>query len=362
MKKLAWVMMVALVIPLLLSACTAPVAAPAASTGAAVATEAAAEPAADAAAPKWVGAGKTADQLKFGTVVKSSAFNWFIRMDEGVKQFAKDTGIDAFQQGPSKADAAMQIQVTEDVLAQNPDALLVVPYQVPPMEPVMQKARDKGVVVVTHEASDVKNADYDVEAFDNAGYGRHLMDNLAKCLNEEGKYAVFVGSLTSTSHNEWVDAAIAYQKEQYPKMELVGSKNETGDDVAKAYQITKELLKTYPDLKGFQGSAATDVVGIGQAVEEAKLQDQTCVVGTSITSYAGEGLKTGAIDVASAWDPAMAGYAMNAVAQKLLGGETITDGMDLGVPGYEKIALKDKVIYGSAWIDITKDNMLDYNF
>jgi simple sugar transport system substrate-binding protein len=371
MRKQMFLFMALLLILAMLTACTAPVAAPSAGTGAeAAATEAAVEDAAtaevgaDAAAPavQWVGAGKPADQLKFGTVVKSSAFNWFIRMDEGVKQFAADTGIDAFQQGPSKADAAMQIQVTEDVLAQNVDALLVVPYQVPPMEPVMQKARERGIVVVTHEASDVQNADYDVEAFDNAGYGRHLMDNLAKCMDEEGKYAMFVGSLTSTSHNEWVDAAVAYQQETYPNMEMVGSKNETGDDVAKAYQITKELLKTYPDLKGFQGSAATDVVGIGQAVEEAGLQDQTCVVGTSITSYAGEGLKTGAIDVASAWDPAMAGYAMNVVAQKLLNGEEITDGMDLGVPGYEQITLKDKVIYGSAWIDITADNMMDYNF
>ena len=42
-------------------------------------------------------------------------------------------------------------------------------------------------MVVTHEASDVKNADYDVEAFDNAFYGRHLMDNLAKGMGEEGE-------------------------------------------------------------------------------------------------------------------------------------------------------------------------------
>lgn len=365
MQKLAFQVMLLAVVISLLAACVAPVAAP--STGAettAAAEEAA--PAADASAAEapaaWVGAGKAADQLKFGTVVKSSAFNWFIRMDDGVKQFAADTGIDAFQQGPSKADAAMQIQVAEDVLAQNVDALLVVPYQVPPMEPVMQKAMERGVVVVTHEASDVQNADYDIEAFNNADYGRHLMDNLAACMGEEGKYAMFVGSLTSTSHNEWVDAAVSYQQEKYPNMEMVGSKNETGDDVAKAYQITKELLKTYPDLKGFQGSAATDVVGVGQAVEEAGLQDSTCVVGTSITSYASDGLATGAIDVASAWDPAMAGYAMNVVAQKLLAGEEITDGMDLGVPGYEKIILDGKVIYGSAWIDITEENKLDYNF
>lgn len=283
-------------------------------------------------------------------------------MEEGVKQFAADTGINAFQQGPSVADAAQQIQVTEDVIAQGVDALLVVPHQVPPMEPVLKKAMDQGIVVVTHEASDVQNAFYDVEAFDNSDYGRHIMDEMAACMGEEGQYAVFVGSLTSTSHNEWVDAAIARQQENFPNMALVGSKNESNDTTERAYEITKELLKTYPELRGIQGSAAGDVVGAGQAIEEAGLQDQICVFGTSIPSYASELLKTGAVDKAFAWDPADAGYAMNVVAQKILAGEEIVDGMDLGVRGYEDISLKDKVIYGSAWIDITAENMDQYPF
>ena len=151
MRKLVFLLMALLLVLSMLAACAPPptTAPPAGEGAAATSTETAAAATegggeAAAATTQWVGAGKPADQLKFGTVVKSSAFNWFIRMDEGVKQFAKDTGIDAFQQGPSKADAAMQIQVTEDVLAQNVDALLVVPYQVPPMEPVMQKARGQG--------------------------------------------------------------------------------------------------------------------------------------------------------------------------------------------------------------------------
>ena len=74
---------------------------------------------------------------------------------------------------------------------------------------------------MTHEAADAKNAVYDLEAFDNAAYGRHLMEEMAKRMNYEGQYAVFVGSLTQTTHNAWVDAAIALQKEKYPKMELV---------------------------------------------------------------------------------------------------------------------------------------------
>jgi simple sugar transport system substrate-binding protein len=346
----------------LVAACVAPAApaAPAAAPAEGAAAQGGAEGA--VAASDFKGAGKATDELMFGTVVKSSAFNWFIRMEEGVKQFAEETGIDAFQQGPSVADAAQQIQVTEDVIAQGVDALLVVPFQVPPMEPVLQKAMEQGIVVVSHEASDAQNVHWDVEAFDNASYGRHIMDEMAKCMNEEGQYAAFVGSLTSTTHNEWVDAAIAHQQEVYPNMEFVGSKNESTDSVERAYEITKELLKTYPELKGIQGSAATDVVGAGQAVEEAGLQDDICVFGTSIPSYSAELMKTGAVDMSFAWDPAMAGMAMNRVAQMMLAGEEIVDGMDLGVPGYENIRLDGKVIYGNAWIDMTPENMDQYPF
>lgn len=354
MSKL-WQGMIFLLLVALVAACAAPVApAPAA--------PAAGAPEAEAGGVALRGMGKSADALMFGTVVKSSAFNWFIRMEEGVKEFAAETGVNAFQQGPSVADAAQQIQVTEDVIAQGVDALLVVPHQVPPMEPVLKKAMDQGIVVVTHEASDVQNAHYDVEAFDNASYGRHIMDEMAACMGEEGQYAVFVGTLTSTTHNEWVDAAVAHQQETYPNMELVGSKNESNDTTERAYELTKELLKTYPNLKGIQGSAAGDVVGAGQAIEEAGLQDAICVYGTSIPSYAGELLTTGAVDKAFAWDPAMAGKAMNVVAQKMLAGEEIADGMDLGVPGYENIRIDGKVIYGNAWIDMTAENMDQYPF
>ncbi len=60
------------------------------------------------------------------------------------------------------------------------------------------------------------------------------------------------------------------------------TRNESYDDAQKAYEKGKELLKKYPNLKGFQGSSANDVVGFGQAVEEAGLNGKVFVVGTSI--------------------------------------------------------------------------------
>jgi len=296
------------------------------------------------------------------TVVKLTGVAWFDRMEVGVNQFAEDTGMDAFQTGHSTADPAEQVRVIEDLIAQGVDAICVVPNSTESLETVLKKARDAGIVVIAHEAANIENADFDIEAFDNTEYGRHFMEILAPMMDYKGQYTTFVGSLTATSHNQWVDGSNAVAAEKYPDMELVSNKNETTEDQDNAYSKTKELLQAYPELKGFQGSAMTDVVGVGHAIEEAGLQDSTYVIGTGLVSTSGQYLETGAIDAIGFWDPAMAGYAMNELALMILKGETPVDGVSLTAEGYQNLKLDGHTFYGSAWVDVTKDNMGDYDF
>lgn len=325
---------------------------------AACATPTAEEPAGEEPAAE-----EPAENYKMATVVKLTGVGWFDRMETGINEFdSAHDNVDAFQQGPAQADAALQVQVIEDLLAQGVDSLCVVPFQPEALEPVLGRALDEGVAVVSHEASNQQNVDFDVEAFDNADYGRHLMDHLAERMDEEGEYVVFVGSLTSTTHNEWVDAAIEHQLENYPNMTLVGDKNESYDDAQTAYERGKELLVAYPNLKGMQGSSANDVVGFGQAVEEAGLQDQIAVVGTSLPSMSAALLETGAVDLISFWDPALAGKACNEIALRILEGERPGDGLSLDIEGYEDLNLVGKVFYGQAWVDVTIDNLAGWDF
>jgi simple sugar transport system substrate-binding protein len=299
---------------------------------------------------------------KIATVVKIAGIQWFNRMEEGVKQFATDTGHEAFQVGPAQADPQQQAALIEDMIAQGVNALAVVPMSPEALEPVLKRAMDAGITVITHEAASQQNTHYDIEAFVNEDFGANLMEQMAQCMGGEGEYAVFVGSLTSQTHNQWVDGAIAYQKANYPNMTLVGDKNETFDDQQQAYAKAQEVLRAYPNIKGMQGSASTDVAGIGLAVEERGMEDRTCVFGTSLPSIAGQYLETGAVDGIGFWDPSVAGYAMNKLATMVMNGETVTDGMDLGLPGYNAVKLDGKVIYGQAWVNVNKDNMADYPF
>ncbi|CAD7843309.1 Ribose ABC transport system, periplasmic ribose-binding protein RbsB (TC 3.A.1.2.1) [Olavius algarvensis spirochete endosymbiont] len=305
------------------------------------------------------------DSYTIATVVKIDGIAWFDRMRVGVEEYGEENGYDTFLLGPSQADAAEQVRIIEDLIAEGVDAICVVPFSVEAVEPVLARAREEGIVVVSHEASTQENADAIIEAFDNAAYGEFLMENLAQRMGGTGTYATFVGSLQSKSHNEWVDAAVAYQEANYPDMELVQNKIEEFDDFQIAYEKTLELLTAYPELDGIQGSAMTTAPGAGLAVEERGLQDKVSVVGTSLVSVSEQYLESGATDMIAFWDPAMAGRAMNEIAVRILNGESIDNGANLGVTGYKSIiqdAAKPNLYYGSAWVGVTKDNMNQYNF
>ena len=81
---------------------------------------------------------------------------------------------------------------------------------------VLGQARAQGIKVVSHEATGIQNVDIDIEAFDNAAYGKQIMQNLAQCMGEQGKYVQFVGGLTAKTHMQWVGAAHDMQVAQFP--------------------------------------------------------------------------------------------------------------------------------------------------
>ena len=139
---------------------------------------------------------------------------------------------------------------------------------------------DQDIVVIGHEADSLVNCDFDIEALDNAAYGAALMDALAEGMGEEGEYITTVGAVTATSQVQWEEGGYNRQQEAYPNMKAVERKLETADSQDTAKQIMAEMLKKYPDLKGFQGATSQDGPGAAQAVEEAQLVGKVTITST----------------------------------------------------------------------------------
>lgn len=298
-------------------------------------------------------------------VVKATTIPWFQRMAVGVKDFAKASGVDARVEGADDVSPEKQVQIVQDLISQQPTAITVVPNSPEAMANVLGQARKQGIKVVSHEATGMKNVDVDIEAFDNASYGTEIMDNLAKCTGEKGKYVQFVGSLTAKTHMEWVEAAYKQQTSKYPNMKRVETPIESTDNQDTAYERAKEVLAKYPDIAAFEGSAGNDVPGIARAVQEAGLEKKVCVMGTSIPSVSKQYLADGSIDKIFFWDPALAGEAQLQIAERLAKGEKIEEGTDLGVKGYEslkKLKGYDNVFVGNASVAVDAKGAEQYNF
>ena len=310
--------------------------------------------------------GASGGQYVITNTPKCVGISWWDRMLVGNDRFMEATGNEVYQVGPAgQSDTAVQVSTIEDVIATGVDAITVIPSDPDAVETTLAKAREQGIVVISHEAEGMQNVDYDLEAFVNKEYGAHMMDILAAEMGEEGGYCIMMGMLTMSSHQQWTEGAIERQKEAYPNMHMVCDPVESqagGGSQEGSYKVAKEVIASYPDVKGFIGCDMVNPPGIAMAVEEAGKAGEIAVTGTCLVSTAGAYLTNGTIKTISFWDPADAGEAMCALAVKVLNGEEITDGIDLGVPGFNNCTLEGNTLFGSAWVDVTTENMDDYNF
>jgi simple sugar transport system substrate-binding protein len=307
-------------------------------------------------------------KLRIATVVKLDGIAWFERMRDGIKQFATVTGNDSWMVGPRHTDAAEQIQLIESLIAGGVDAICVVPFSAAALEPVLRHARDRGIVVVAHDAASLGNADYIIEAFDDAAYGARLMAVLAEQMGGEGDYVATVGSLPSQSNNAWVDGAVDCQEAHFPRMKLAMDRIETYDDANQDYTKLQAALAVDPSIRGILGAPLPTSAGAGRLIAERGLQGKLHFAGSGLVSVAGEYLRSGAIKYLQYWDPAAAGFAMSLLAALALTGKKgeIKAGLNLGLPGYDSLTTpvpdKPNLLYGAAWVGITADNMASYDF
>ena len=308
------------------------------------------------------------DKFEIVVVPKDSSNPWFVRMKAGVDEYAKaHPELNVYQKGTDEIDATKQAQLVEDLIAQGVDAICVVPVDLGSLDPVLKKAKDAGIVVIAHEGADLANVDYDIEAFSNAGYGQFIMDNLAEAMGEEGVYTTMVADLTNGSHNEWADAAVAWQKEKYPNMTLLEAapRLESHDNGDTAYNQAKEAIKAYPELKGIAGTSSFDAPGVARAIVEMGLTDKFFATGTGMPADNAELLKSGVLKSLTLWDPALAGQAMISLAVKVLNGEKIEGTIDLGVEGYTAMTFRPEsttVLEGQGWITINAENVDSFGF
>lgn len=305
------------------------------------------------------------EEFTIALCAKTEGIAWFDDMRTGVDEFnAEHDDVYAYEINPEGSDAAKQNAMLEDLISQGVDAICCVPVDAQAVAATLQKARDQGIVVITHEASDIlESVDYDLEAFDNDYFGTLYGQYLAEALDGKGQYYGAVGGLGMTTHMQWFNSMVSYLKENYPDMELVNPDGIPGEDdnnEQTAYDLALQAMAAYPDLKGFVDTAASSN-GIALALEEQGRTDIK-LVGLAMPSQGGAYIKSGAQYVGLCWRPADAGYTAVELAYKILKGEEINSDTTFTKEGYETVTVENNLVVGNAPLIFTADNVDNYPF
>ena len=292
-------------------------------------------------------------ETSMGIVVKIGGIPWFNAMEDGIERRAAELGVDAEMIGPVSADPALQVQAIEDLIAKGVDVIGVVPNDEAALEPVLKKARDAGIIVISHEGPGLENVDWNFELASAEGFGEAHAKLLSDKTPEGGSYAVYVGSLTVPLHNAWADAAIAWMDENRPDLKIVGDRYGVAENVDDSRSTALDLIAANPDLKGFLAFGSQGPIGAGRAVEERRKTGEIQVMGPFSPGQGRKMIHSGVLTGGYMWNPAQAGEVFVTLGEMLVEGEKIESGTD--IPG---LGVVEPDVEGR---DIITDNLLEIN-
>ncbi|MFV0333703.1 MAG: substrate-binding domain-containing protein [Tropicimonas sp.] len=261
-----------------------------------------------------------------GVVVKLGGIPWSNAIEAGIKKRSGELGVNGFMVGPTSADPALQVRAIEDLIAQGVDVIGVIPNDTDVLEPVLKRAMDSGIKVITHESPGQQNLDWNFELASVEGFGEAYGKQLAELLGGEGKYAVFVGSLTVPLHNAWADAAIAYIKENHPDMEVVGDRYGVAESVDDSRKTALDLMRANPDLRGFLAFGSQGPIGAARAVDERRKGGEIVVLGPFSPGQGRSLVHKGVLTGGYMWNPEVSGEVFVTLGAMLANGDPIVSG------------------------------------
>ncbi len=299
------------------------------------------------------------DAPEIAVVVKIEGIPWFARMQEGIERAAEEFGVNAYMMGPADAEAAPQVEIIEDLIEREVDAIAVVPNDPLAMEPVVRRAREAGIAVLSHENPfEDHMVDWNFETIDSDAYGQAPIDAFVEYLRETGEIDRYdednpaglvhlVGSLEVPLHNYWADVATEYMEAEYPFIQIITDRLPTAESVEDSRDAVLDLHRTYgEDLRAVIGWGSLGPIGGAQAVEELGIEDELWIGGSALPGTVAAYLDRGSVKYAQLWDPADAGYGLVYLALQMIEGEEIVEGME--IPGLGPIGITGNTVFVEA--------------
>ncbi len=160
---------------------------------------------------------------RIALAAQGTSNSWSALFDEHANWYAEQLGSSVIEEllyADAQASADKQVPQVEDLLAQEPDALILVPMGAAALAAPVERAMAQGVPVILC-ASAVETDNFVTEVGTNLySSGAGLAEYLAKRLNGKGKVLMMTG-IPGVSTSDIMEAGGKATFEKYPGIELI---------------------------------------------------------------------------------------------------------------------------------------------
>ena len=302
------------------------------------------------------------ETIKIAMIPKLIGIAYFDQCAEGAREVALSYGMELIYKGPTTADAASQVNIVQDMIYSGVDVIAIAPIDPEAVKPVLLKALEEGIKVVTFDAdARVESRDVFVSQVSAEVLGKHIIDNMAEMLEGKGQYAILTASLTADNQNTWIEWMIEHNDANYKDLELV-TIIPSDEDQQKAYGNTRNLIQAYPELDGIIAMSTVAGPGAAKAIEDLGMNGEVKLYVLSMPNAIRPYIASEAVQLATLWDPKQLGALTIEVAHRLIEDLPINDLEMIGEIGPIRYNQEDQVVIMGEPLDFTKDNIDAYDF
>lgn len=250
-------------------------------------------------------------------------------MKQGVATAAKEFGADVHTVGTdTELDVDKQIQLLEQAMEEKPDAIILAATDYYRLVPVAEQIKDAGITLITVDSGLNGGVSESFIATDNYEAGRKAAQKLIENIQSDDQVAImnFVqGSATAIEREKGVRDALSQNG-----VNLVQDTLYSNGSSKKAYQLTVDLLKNQPQLKGIIGLNEPSTLGAGLAIMDMGLKSKVKLVGFDNSSSEVQLLENETMLGTVIQKPFTMGYLAVKTALEVVSGHKVAPVMDTG--------------------------------
>ncbi|MBA3324777.1 MAG: substrate-binding domain-containing protein [Rhodobacteraceae bacterium] len=252
------------------------------------------------------------DSVSIVYIPKNTGNPYFDSLEAGFRDACETLGCEFTTAAPATAEATSQIPFITAQTQRGVDVITISPNSPDALNQVLDRARERGVLVLAVNGDLVDNYEHRDAAilpvdFTKTGPGQ--VELLGSMIDYEGEIAILSATTDAPDQNTWIAAMeeTLANDPKYANMELVATVY--GDDEPqKSTTEAEALLQTYPDLKGIISPTTVGVAAAAQVIQSAGKAEEVKLTGLGTPNQMRPFIKDGTVEAMQLWSPYNEGW------------------------------------------------------